>query len=399
MTKQSKAQDTGKRELRILVTGGGTGGHVAPALAVIQTIREQSESADWTPTFLYVGSEGGVEKGLAASAGVPFAGVQSGKLRRASRWYKMLSLQNLMDLFRIPVGVGQALGEVRKFRPDVVFATGGYVSVPPVIAGWSLRAPVLTHEQTVQVGLANQINARFAARIALSFEGALEELPPRIRPRAFVTGNPVRKVIFGGDRDRAREFCGFDPADDALPTVYVTGGARGARKLNLSLLEAMPELLTQCRVILQCGQNSDFETVTARVQELKDHLVRRVFVTPFLGSEIGDIYALADVVVGRSGAGTVTEVSALGKPALLIPLVPTGGDEQNRNARRLVEAGAAALLPNVDLDGARLAHEILALVGDPERLARMGKATLALARPRAAQDLAEAVIGLAQGRK
>ena len=204
------------KTIKILVTGGGTGGHVSPALATIQAVQALAVGADWTPEFRYVGSRQGVEQGLVEAAGVPFVGVQSGKLRRASSVRGLLTLQNLSDALRVPVGVGQAMGEVRRFAPDVVLATGGYVSVPAVVAAGLSRLPVLIHEQTVQIGLANKIAARFATRIALTFEGAARELPPSLRSKTFVTGNPVRQAIFGGDKRRAVERFGFDPADNGL---------------------------------------------------------------------------------------------------------------------------------------------------------------------------------------
>ncbi len=380
--------------IKILVTGGGTGGHVSPALAVIQTLQAMAQEAEWTPVFRYVGSQNGVEKGLVEAAGIPFVGVQSGKLRRAASLRGLLTLKNITDAFRVPVGIGQAMGEVRRFRPDVVLATGGYVSVPPVIAAGLLRRPVLIHEQTVQIGLANQIAARFAARIALTFEGAASELPPGLRRKTFVTGNPVRQAIFGGDKERAVRRFGFDPTDDALPTVYVTGGAQGAQSINRAVEAILPDLLTVCRVVHQCGKQ-DGERMAEVWSALPTTLQRHYHVVPFVGGEIADIFALADLVVGRSGAGTVTEVAAVGKPALFIPLVPTGGDEQTRNARRSVEAGAAVLLPSKDLDGSRLLSEIQALLSDPARLKAMGEAARTLATPNAAHDLAQAVLEMA----
>jgi len=382
------------RTIKILVTGGGTGGHVSPALAVIQTLQEMAVGQDWTPEFRYVGSRHGVEQSLVEAAGIPFVGVQSGKLRRASSLRGLLTLKNLADAFRVPVGVKEAIGEVRRFRPDVVLATGGYVSVPPVIAAGLLRRPVLIHEQTVQVGLANRIAARFATRIALTFEGAASDLPPKLRAKTFVTGNPVRSAIFGGDRARAALSCGFDPVDDALPTVYVTGGALGAQSINRAVEAALPDLLTFCRVIHQCGKQDGghMERVWA---VLSPGQQRRYYVVPFVGAEIADFFALADLVVGRSGAGTVTEVAALGKPALFIPLVPTGGDEQTRNARRSADARAAALLPSEDLNAPRLLSEIHTLLDDTARLKAMGAAALTLATPDAARDLAAALLGMA----
>ncbi len=382
------------RTLKILVTGGGTGGHVSPALAVIQTLQEMAQGVDWTPEFRYVGSRHGVERGLVEAAGIPFVGVQSGKLRRASTVRGLLTWKNLTDAFRVPVGVGQAWNEVRRFRPDVVLATGGYVSVPPVIAAGLLRRPVLIHEQTVQIGLANRIAARFATRIALTFEGAASELPPGLRRKAFVTGNPVRQAIFGGDRARAVARLGFDPADDGLLTVYVTGGALGAQKINRVVEAILPDLLTECRVIHQCGTQDAARMVDVRAG-LTDDLVRRYHVAAFVGTEIADVFALADLVVGRSGAGTVTELAALGKPALFIPLVPTGGDEQTRNARRSMEAGAAVLLPGRELNGPRLLSEIRVLLSDSARRAAMGGAALTLATPNAASDIAKALLTLA----
>ena len=370
-----------KREIRILVTGGGTGGHVTPALAVIQTVQALArDAADWQPRFLYVGSAGGVEARLAREAGIEFVGVQSGKLRRSRSLLGLLSRRNLADALRVPVGIGQALGAVRRFRPDVVLATGGYVSVPPVVAAGLLRIPVLIHEQTVQVGLANRIAARFATRIALTFEGALSDLPPRLRAKAFVTGNPVRAAVFAGDRARAVARFGFAAEDDALPTVYVTGGAQGAHVLNQALESVLPDLLRECRIIHQCGAQDQAHLGEA-AQGLPSELQRRYWVAGFVGDEIGDVYALADVIVGRSGAGTVTEAAALGKPAMFIPLVPTGGDEQTRNARRSADAGAAVILPNAELNGPRLLRKSGRLLADPERRARMGAAARTLARP------------------
>lgn len=382
----------------MLVTGGGTGGHVSPALAVIQMLRviaSESGGAAFSPVFLYVGSAAGVEKRLAAEQNILFVGVQTGKLRRYA------SFQNVVDLFKVPAGMVQALQAVRRFRPDVVFSTGGYVSVPPTWAAGLLRVPILVHEQTVQVGLATRLNARWATKIALSFEGAADELPPHLRKKTFVTGNAVRQVIFDGDRARAVERFGFAGEDDDLPCMYVTGGAQGSRLINRAVESCLPDLLARARVVHQCGQQpaggeQDFDRLTAVREKLPAELARRFFVTRFVGDEIGDVFALADLLVARSGAGTVTEACALGKPAVFVPLVPTGGDEQTRNAQRSVDAGAAVILPQAECNGPRLLTVLNPLLDDPPRRTAMGQAALTLARPNAARDLADALLALAR---
>jgi UDP-N-acetylglucosamine--N-acetylmuramyl-(pentapeptide) pyrophosphoryl-undecaprenol N-acetylglucosamine transferase len=392
-------------EIRILVTGGGTGGHVAPALAVIQTLRERAAlpDANFSPTFLYVGSESGIEAKLAREAGVEFLGVASGKLRRSSKGVLgLLTGANLRDAFRVPVGIVQAFGAVRRFRPHVVLATGGYVSVPPVIAASLQRIPILTHEQTVTVGLANRIAGRYATRIALTFEGAMDDLPPTLRQKAFVTGNPVRSAIFAGNRARAVQRFRFAQEDNTLPCLYVTGGAQGSRLINRAVEGCLRELLALCRVVHQCGQQpsgeeQDFDRLTAVSHDLPLNLRQRYHVTKFVETEeIGDVFALADLLVSRSGAGTVTEACALGKPAVYIPLVPTGGDEQTRNAQRSVDAGAAVILPQSECDSPHLLAVIQELLSDSARLQVMGASARTLARPNAANDLASALLELAQ---
>lgn len=389
------------KELRILVTGGGTGGHVTPALATVGAIKELAlgESVAWSPVFRYIGSKQGVEKKLAEAAQINFQGVETGKLRRAESLRGLFTWKNISDAFRIPVGVLQSLWYVARYRPHVVFSTGGFVCVPPVVAGWVLRVPVLTHEQTVQVGLANRIAARFAKRIALTFEGAANELPLKLRRKTFVTGNPVRPLIFQGDKTHAQKRFGFDEADSHLPTLYVTGGAQGARVINRAFEEVLGELLQSCQIIHQCGQQpegdeQDYDRLKAVAEKLPPELKRRYYLTRFVGDEIGDVFALTDLVVSRAGAGTVTEVSALGKPALFVPLVPTGGDEQTRNAKRSEEAGAAVIIKQGEMNGPRLLSEVRHLLSDPQHLKQMGEAALKLARPQAAQDLAKAVIEL-----
>ncbi|WP_309711496.1 undecaprenyldiphospho-muramoylpentapeptide beta-N-acetylglucosaminyltransferase [Armatimonas sp.] len=377
--------------MRVLVTGGGTGGHVSPALAVIQVLRKR----DQTIVIRYVGSEAGIEAKLAREAGLEFVAVASGKLRRSSKGpLGLLTAANLRDALKVPQGFFQALKAVKEFKPDVVFATGGYVSVPAVLAAAMLRIPIITHEQTVTVGLANKINGRYAKRIALSFEGALDELPPGLRKKAFVTGNPVREAIFAGRTESAVSRFGFDPTDECLPCIYVTGGAQGSQILNNAVKEALPELLKQARVLHQCGEK-DAESLLAYHTTLTPQQQRRWTVRPFIQTdEIGDAYALANLLVCRSGAGTVTEVCALGKPAVFVPLVPTSGDEQTRNAQRLVAGGAAVIVKQSECSGTTLLATILPLLDDRSQRAGMGGKAKKLATPRAAEELADAILGL-----
>jgi UDP-N-acetylglucosamine--N-acetylmuramyl-(pentapeptide) pyrophosphoryl-undecaprenol N-acetylglucosamine transferase len=248
--------------------------------------------------------------------------------------------------------------------------------------------------------LANRIAARFATRIGLSSELALEELSPVLRAKAFVVGNPLRPTIFGGEAQTAARFAGFDERDNHLPTIYVTGGSQGARILNHAVEEVLAELLPLCRVIHQCGRQpegdeQDFDRLQRSSTRLSPELRRRYFFTRFIGDEIKDVYALADLVVGRAGAGTVNEACALSKPAIYVPLVPTRGDEQTRNARVCEERGAAVIIPQSELNGQRLLSETVTLLSDASRLKAMGQAALQLARPNAAREMAQAVVELA----
>ena len=382
------------RTIKILVTGGGSSGHISPALAIIKTIGDLAAGADWRPQFRYIGGTRGIERQQITAAGIEFVGVATGKLRR------YFSMENLTDLCRIPIGVAQALREVARFGPHVLLSTGGYVGVPAVLAAYMLRVPILTHEQTVQVGLANRITARFATTIALTFESARQELPPPLRDKAIVTGNPVRPLIFGGDGAAAVDWAGFTRADDGMPTIYITGGSQGARIINRAAEAALPDLLGFCRVIHQCGQQpdgeqQDYDRLEQAAAQLPPELRRRYHFTRFVGVEIKDVFALADLVVGRAGAGTIAEICVLGKPALYIPLVPTGGDEQTRNAQACAAAGAATIIAQADLSGARLLAELQPLLADRARLAAMGHAALSLGRPDAARAVAAALLELA----
>ncbi len=382
--------------MRVLVTGGGTGGHVAPALAVVDELRRRHGDA---LQLRYVGSDAGLEARLAGEAGIEFVGIATGKLRRSSRGVLgLLTAANLRDLLRVPLGVVQAIRAVRGFRPDAVLATGGYVAVPTVVAAGLLRRPVVVHEQTVTFGLANRISGRFAGVIALSFDGSAGMVPPRLRRRVVVTGNPVRAEILAGDRQRAYQTFSVAPEDRSLPVLLVTGGAQGSRIVNTAVRDALDALLDEAVVVHQCGA-ADAEALAAHRDALPPLPQRRWILRPFLGAAaMGDAYALADLVVCRSGAGTVTEVCALGRPAVFVPLVPTSHDEQTRNAQRVVEAGGAVVVAQADCRAETLLAAVEPILRDPDRRAAMAEGARSLARPDAVGALADLVEGLARGR-
>ena len=300
-----------RQTVRILVTGGGSGGHVTPALATVEAIKELAEQAapTWQPSFLYVGSHQGIERQMAQAAGLPFTAIATGKLRRSQSLLGHFSWRNISDALRLPWGVLQALVAVARFRPDVILSTGGFVCVPPVIAAWLLRVPVITHEQTVQMGLANRIASRLADRIALTYESARADLPAHLQAKASETGNPVRPLIFNGNPAVALALAGFKSGDH-LPTIYVTGGAQGAHHINRAVEEALPDLLAVSRIIHQCGRQSlsgmrEVDRLLRARTALPGQLQERYHIIDFVADEIGHIYALADAVVSRSGAGTL----------------------------------------------------------------------------------------------
>jgi len=373
--------------MRIAIAGGGTGGHVTPALATIAALRGQivGQSLD----LLWIGTADGVERRIAREHAIPFATIQAGKLRR------YLSLENLVDLGRLPVGIIQATLALRRFRPDIVFSTGGFVSVPTVAAAGLLRLPILIHEQTAQFGLANRLNLRFAATVALPYE-ASRAFVPSTNARVVVTGNPVRAEISQGARAEGARLLRLDTQ---LPTMYVTGGARGARAINTTIAALLPELVQRYQVIHSCG-TQDVSPTLAELRALKERLPAeqrdRYVVLDFVGAELPHVYALTSVVIGRAGAGTVAELAALGKPAILIPLPGTGGDEQTKNARLLADVGGAIILPESELTPARLLALLRELL-DPssaDRLTRMGVAARTQAPPDAAAELARELLRL-----
>ncbi|MGW6981470.1 UDP-N-acetylglucosamine--N-acetylmuramyl-(pentapeptide) pyrophosphoryl-undecaprenol N-acetylglucosamine transferase [Streptomyces sp. NPDC054932] len=380
---------------RLLVTGGGTGGHTYPALTAIRTLQGRLAATGGRLDVLWIGTADGLEARVAPAEGIAFRTVTTGKIRRSSNPLKMLSAANVKDMARVPLGVAQARAIVSEFEPDVVLATGGYVAVPAGLAARLCRRPLVLHEQTVRLGLANRKLAGSATRIAVSSESSLALLPADVRDRAVVTGNPVRPEVLTGHPDKAVEALALHGFDRRLPTVYVTGGAQGAQQINGVVRDLLPWLLSHANVVHQCGP--------ANVEELKRHamgldpaLARRYHLTGFVGPELPDVLALADVVVSRSGAGTLAELTALGKPAVFVPLASSAGNEQAHNAQHLADAGAAVALLG-EVTAQTLGDALGPLLTDPVRRSAMAERARAYGRPDAADRLVDVLLSAAHG--
>jgi UDP-N-acetylglucosamine--N-acetylmuramyl-(pentapeptide) pyrophosphoryl-undecaprenol N-acetylglucosamine transferase len=372
--------------LKLAIAGGGTGGHINPAMATVTAFRGRCQL-----DVIWIGGTWGGEREAARQAQIRFIPIQAGKLRRYLSW------QTPVDAARIPVGIMQAHAALKRYKPDIVFSTGGYVAVPTAVAAARLHIPILTHEQTAQIGLANRIIARYADVIALSFP--LPSQPEKIgKARVILTGNPVRPSIFNGDA--ARGAARFGLSRD-LPTIYVTGGARGSSPINVRIEKALPLLLPFVQIIHSTGPteaNGDYPRLVEVKKQLPKGQRGRYIVMETVGDELADVFALVALVVGRSGAGTVAELAALGKPSILIPLPGTGGDEATKNARVFADAHAAILIPQSEASPELIASHILALKNDPDRLARMGDAARALAPREAAHRIADEILTLARTR-
>ncbi len=395
MRRVNEAASPAPRSFRLIVTGGGTGGHTYPALTAIRTLQARLAADGGTLDVLWIGTPHGLEARVAPDEGIAFTTVATGKIRRSANPLKMVSPANVRDMARVPLGVAQARKVIAEFGPDVVLATGGYVAVPAGLAARMCRRPLVLHEQTVKLGLANRKLAGSAARIAVSSESTLPLLPESVRSSAVVTGNPVRPEVLSGHADKAVAALGLHGFDRRLPTLYVTGGAQGAQQINDVVRDALPWLLERANVIHQCGP-ANAEALRGDAAALPAELAGRYYLAGFVGPELPDVLALADVVVSRSGAGTLAELTALGKPAVFVPLASSAGNEQAHNAQHLEKTGAAVTLEG-EVSAARLREAVDPLLTDPARREAMAEAARAHGRPDAAERLVDVLLSAATG--
>lgn len=348
----------------VVFTGGGTGGHVFPGVAVIEKLREAQQALE----IIWIGSKSPIERGIVARFGVQFIAIPSGKLRR------YLSVRNLVDVFKILAGLLRSLILLARLRPLLVFSKGGYVSVPPVVAARLLRIPVFTHESDVDPGLATRINARFAERIFVAYEESRSYFPQTKRDTVVVSGNPVRSEIFSGSAEEGRRHVGAPPG---RPILLVLGGSQGARQVNELVDGAIDALLEDFHVVHQMG-DSGFRAADRE----------GLFTTRFFSDEYADVLAASDLVVSRSGAGTLWELAGRGKASILVPLASFSRGDQLRNAQRFAADGAAIVLTGEEATSSALAAHARSLARDRDRLAAMGKAAAGIFRGDAAGRIA-----------
>lgn len=331
---------------RIILTGGGTAGHVTPHLALLPTLSARGFDLH------YVGQAAGIEQHLIAPAGIPFYGIRAGKLRR------YFDVKNFRDLLLLGAGFVQSLLLVRKLRPHIVFSKGGYVACPVVWAAWLQRVPVIIHESDLTPGLANQLSMPFAAHICFSFPETAAQLP---KGKSTQTGIPIRATLRAGDAAQGRTLCGFTAAK---PVVLMIGGSQGAEAINQAIRAGLPELLQTFQVCHLCGpgkMRADFAAMPGYVQ------------WEYVTDELPHLLALADVVVSRAGATTLFELLALQKPHLLIPLSRRASrGDQLLNAQAFAQQGFSDVLPEEQLTAATLLAGITrAYAGRPARMAAM----------------------------
>lgn len=333
----------------IVMTGGGTAGHVTANLALIPHLLNEG----WA--IHYIGSYAGIERTLlAAFPNIPYHAVSCGKLRR----YK--DIQNFIDPFRVLRGLWQSFWLLRKIRPALVFSKGGFVSVPVAVGGWLNRVPVLLHESDLSLGLANRICSRFAVAILTTFPETATHVKNGIQ-----TGTPLRATLFSGQREKGLALCGFS---DEKPVLLVTGGSSGAVAVNAAVRDALPTLLETYQVAHLCGSgNVD--------QGLADIPGYRQF--EYLEGELADAFAMADILVSRAGSTTISEILALRKPALLIPYPSSSSrGDQIENARNLEKRGLAMALMQDELTPESLVQQLSDLWGRrAEYVARMESIT------------------------
>ena len=362
--------------MRILIAAGGTGGHVYPALAVARSLRERAPDA----AFRWLGGRRGLESSIVPAEGYDLDLLWLRSLRTVD-----LSLHTVADPMRLGASYPQALALMARWRPSVVFTTGGYVAIPVVAAAKTMRVPSVMWEGNLIPGRSVRASARLASVLAVSFPETCARLPGR----CYVTGTPIR-TFKGRDRAAARAALGL--TGDA-PALLVFGGSQAVRRLNRAVADALPKLVQRAHVIHLTGEPAYADALRRR-ETLPESLRERYRPFAFLRAEMADALIASDLLVGRAGSSTLAEASALGLPMVVVPY-PHASAHQIANAKALAEAGAARIVPDEAFDAAALL-DAAALFDQPDELTKMRAAARAFGRPGAADAVAELVLALAE---
>ncbi len=349
--------------MRILLTGGGTGGSVAPLLAVASRIK----SIDPKSEFLFLGTKKGPEKVLCQSNNLPFRSINSGKLRR------YLSLRNLLEPFFILLGFLQAFLQIQKFKPDAVLSAGSFVAVPVMLAAYLKGLPRFIHQQDIQKGLANKLMTPLASKITVSLEKSLKDFP---LSKVILTGNPVRSVILEGKKEEALNFFNLK---DNLPVLLIIGGGTGALKLNQVVFEAAKELVNFIQII----------HLTGRGKGQDDYHHEHYHSFEFLDEELALAYAASDLVISRAGMGVLSELAILGKPTILVPMPQS---HQSRNAQYFEKNKAAIIISQGILTPLILTQTVRETIKNDKQLKELSHNILKIMKPNADELMAQEVL-------
>lgn len=349
---------------KIILTGGGTMGSVTPLLALAEEIRAKDPETE----FFWIGTKGGPEKKIISGEGIKFIAIPAGKLRR------YFSGKNLFTPFLVLGGFLKSFFIILKFKPGIILSAGGFVGVPVIWAGWILKIPSLVHQQDIRPGFANKLTARFAKIITVVFPESKKYFP-----EAIFAGNPVRRKIFSGNGERAIKFFGLEKN---LPTILILGGGTGALELNKIVLEAVPELTKFCQIIHITGGRFDEKLMAENKEKLRYHPF------DFLDAELKDAYVAADLVVSRAGLGTLTELAALGKPTILVPMSKS---HQEDNAWYFKKNNAVEILEQVRLTSENFVASINELLNNRVALENLGRNIRSVMKLGAAGIMAEEI--------
>ena len=365
----------------IVFTGGGTGGHIFPGLAVADELRQLCMEAGKDCRIIWIGSSKGMDRSIIEKSGSvdTFYGIPTGKLRR------YFSLENLVDVFKIIGGCIASFFLLLKLRPAVVFSKGGFVSAPPCLAAGLLKIPVFTHECDFSPGLATKLNSRVAKKVLLSYPETARYFGEKFKGRLEVTGNPVRPIFYNTDKEKGRRFLQLQ---EGKPVLLVLGGSSGARQINNLVLENLSYLTEHFQVVHQTGGEKahfDEAAIPQNISGTYKHY-------GFIYSEMPDVLACADLVLSRSGANSLWECAVLGKAMVLVPLCGSGtrGD-QVENARFFVDSGVALSLVGDEADSQHLQEALNKMLDGDFRSKCSAKALELGAKNRPAKTIAEIV--------